>query len=383
LTVNRRLPIINKKQTLITSLFAGKLTMRKCKKCLLPEVVPGANLDEHGICEPCRLFEKSDTSQEESRRKDREADLEKALQECRGKGEFDCLVPLSGGKDSIYLLYKLKVEYGLNVLAFTTDINIPELAWQNIKRAVKKLDIHHISYTPSHSFYTKLFRYLLQNQEERGAVYTISYVYAPLFEGDAIKLALQKGIPLILAGYSPGQPDPERMFYEFSRKLICETDWTPPGLRESGVFTDTELSCFFNPHSYPPGTVFPRYLAPFHAWEYSQDFIMKELVKLGLVQGAKHANPIFTNYPINWLLMYSDLRHFGYNPYHPEFSALIREGKASLAYWKMMAPVVNFIIRRRIHLGRNVTQSLERLGLGAKDLKITRPKGAYDPVMPN
>jgi hypothetical protein len=355
--------------------------MRTCKRCLLPEVVPGANLDQHGICEPCREFNKVDVSKEESCRKEREADLERALQDCRGKGEFDCLVPLSGGKDSIYLLYKLKVEYGLNVLAFTTDINIPELAWRNIKRVIDKLDIPHLSYTPPHSFYTRLFRYLLQNQEERGAVYTVSYVYAPLFEGDAIRVALEKGIPLIMAGYSPGQPDPERMYYEFSRKLICETDWTPPELRKSDVFSEEELSCFFNPHRYPPGTVFPRYLAPFHAWPYSQEQIMKELLNLGLVQDAKHANPIFTNYPINWLLMYSDLRNFGYNPYHPEFSALIREGKASLTYWRVATPMVNFMIRNRMFLGSNVTRSLEWLGIGLDDLKITRPRGAYDPVV--
>ena len=70
---------------------------------------------------------------------------------------------------------------------------------------ITKLNIPHLSYTPPVNFYKKLFQYLLQHQEERGAVYTVSYVYAPLFEGDAIKLALEKKIPLILAGYSPGQ----------------------------------------------------------------------------------------------------------------------------------------------------------------------------------
>ena len=59
-----------------------------------------------------------------------------------------------------------------------------------------------------------------------------------------------KDIPLVLAGYSPGQPEPERMLYEFSRKMICETDWTPPELRRCGVFSEAELSCFFNPCKY-------------------------------------------------------------------------------------------------------------------------------------
>ena len=68
--------------------------------------------------------------------KSREADLEAALQACRGSAEYDCLVNLSGGKDSCYLLYRPKRDYSLNVLAFTTDMNVPEVAWDNIRRTI-------------------------------------------------------------------------------------------------------------------------------------------------------------------------------------------------------------------------------------------------------
>ena len=107
---------------------------------------------------------------------------------------------------------------------------------------------------------------------------------------------------------------------------------------------------------------------------------MKKVVSLGLVPSAKHASPVHSNYPINWLLMYSDLKHFGYNPYAPEFAALIREGKARRSEWKVMAPLVDFMIRRRIGPGREVTRSLDALSLKPDDLQITRPRGAYDPV---
>jgi len=353
--------------------------MKECKLCLLPGKVENSDIDSFGACRFCREYEKIDLNIEEEKRKEREKDLEQTLKDCRGESDFDCLVPVSGGKDSLQVLYKLK-KYGLRIIAFTTEINIPDIALNNIKRTLKKLDIVQYSYKPSDSFYKKMFKYLLQNQEERGAVYTISYVYAPLFEGDAIKFAMQNKIPLILAGYSPGQPEPERMLYEFSRKLICETEWIPPGLLESGILSEEELSTFFNPKSYPPNTKFPRYLAPFHAWKYNQDEVMKSVVKNGLVKTAKHASPIYSNYPINWLLMYSDLKHFGYNPYHPEFSALIREGKASRMYWKIMTPVVNFMIRNKVFLGKEVKNSLKWLELEEKDLKITKPRGYYDPV---
>ena len=347
--------------------------MRSCRNCLLPEAAPGAELDKAGLCSACRNLKPIDREPAEALRRVREADLEKALASCRGQASHDCLVPLSGGKDSVYLIHKLKVEYGLRVLAHTTDIDIGEVAWANIRRAVDKLDVEHVVYRPSMAFYLQLFRWLLMNQEARGAVHTISYVYAPLFEGNALQVATEKNIPLVLAGYSPGQPVPERMEYEFPRLAISEVDWTPPELRASGEFSEQDLARFWNPRRFAPGTRFPRYLAPYHAWPYDQDVIMKKVVELGLISSTKNASPVFSNYPINWLLMYSDLRNFGYNPYAPEFSALIRDGKANRQYWKLMGKVVDFITLNKLYLGRHVTKHMQWLGLRDEHLRITRP----------
>lgn len=356
--------------------------MSRCKACLLPATVPGADIDAAGVCAFCRIHDPGEEERSNSTREGYARDLEAALHACRGQGQYDALVCLSGGKDSCYLLYRLIREYGLNVLAFTTDVNIPDIAWSNIRRTVDFLGCDHLVYRPSDAFYRKLFRHLLNNQEARGAVYTVSYVYAPLFEGDALRVAMEKSIPLVLAGYSPGQPEPDRMVYEFSRKLICETAWTPPALLHSPEFTAAELSRFWDPHVYSAGARFPRYLAPFHAWPYDQDQIMKRVFELGLVARRSHASPIHSNYPINWLLMYSDLRHFGYNPYAPEFCALIRQGKASRLYWTFMAPFVDFMIRRKVLLGRTTVKQMRWLELKDDDLRITLPKGAYDPPLP-
>lgn len=358
-----------------------RIMMKKCKKCLLPDIVPGADIDASGECSFCRA--RSPNAHAASAASNYREDLEATLKAARHHpgSEYDCVVPLSGGKDSLYLLHRLKVDYGLRVLAFTCDIDLPPVAWANIRLALGKLDIDHVVFRPAYGFLTKLFRYLLSNQEARGAVYTVSYVYAPLFEGAAIRLALEKNIPLILAGYSPGQPEPERMLYEFDPALIRSEDWTPPHLVESGQFSADELAAFYNPLKLPRDTAFPRYLAPYHAWDYDQDQVIRKVTELGLVQRSSHANPIVSNYPINWLMMFSDLKHFGYNPYVPEFSALIREGKASRNYWRLATPLVNFMIRNKIGLGREVRRSMKWLNLAEADLRITLPRGAYDPPL--
>lgn len=355
--------------------------MIRCKKCLLPAIVPGSEIDAGGTCIHCRTYspERSQLSPIPGTRDD----LERTLREAKGASSsgYDCVVPFSGGKDSAFLLHRLKSEYGLRVLALTSDINLPPAAWSTIRTTLARLQIDHVIQSTTQHFVRKLFRYLLSNQEARGAVYTVSYVYAPLFEGDAIRLAIEKDIPLVLAGYSPGQPEPERMRYEFAPKLISEEDWTPPHLKESGAFTDEELGRFYNPNRIAKSARFPRYLAPFHAWDYDQNAVIQKVIELGLVKRAVHANPIVSNYPVNWLMMYSDLKHFGYNPYTPEFSTLIREGKASLRQWKLLAPIVDFMIRRRVLLGREVTKSLRWLDLHEGDLRITQPRGAYDPPL--
>jgi hypothetical protein len=356
--------------------------MRRCKRCLLPASVPGADLDAAGICAACRQPDPDRAARAEVARSRHEADLERTLEAARSAGErYDALVCLSGGKDSLYLLHRLAVDYRLRILAFTTDVDIPPIAWSNIRRTIARLGVDHLVYRPPDAFYRKLFRHLLCHQEARGAVYTVSYVYAPLFEGDALRVASDMRIPLVLAGYSPGQPDPERMEYEFPRAFIETVDWTPPALRGAEEFDESDLARFWNPAMRRASTPLPRYLAPFHAWRYDQDDIMRRVVAQGYAANARHASPIHSNYPINWLLMYSDLRHFGYNPYAPEFSDLIRSGKASRRYWSVMAPLVDRMIRHRVGPGREVTRSLRWLGLRARDLRITLPRGAYDPPM--
>jgi hypothetical protein len=98
---------------------------------------------------------------------------------------------------------------------------------------------------------------------------------------------------------------------------------------------------------------------------------MKKVVELGLVSNSRHASPVHSNCPLNWLLMYSDLKNLHYNPYAPEFCKLIREGKASRAHWRIGMPVVNAMIRTQTFLGSNVKSSLEWLDLDVDDLKIT------------
>ena len=72
--------------------------MRKCVRCLTPETVDTITFDEAGVCSVCRQIEfKKDKIDWEARGRA----LHELIAEYKGKGLYDCIVPYSGGKDSV------------------------------------------------------------------------------------------------------------------------------------------------------------------------------------------------------------------------------------------------------------------------------------------
>lgn len=214
--------------------------MKRCKTCLVPDNYPGADLQNSKMCHFCEEYKNHDFEKLEKERKPRERDLEQTLKSCKGAGQYDCIVLFSGGKDSAYLLHKIRTEYKLRVLAITIDAGgyTNDIALKNIRQTLSKLAVDHILYTPQVAFLKKLFKFLLQNQLETGAVRTVCYVCHPLAETFALNLAMEKGVPLILEGLSPGQPEPEIMLYEMPQAYIAGENWLPEKIRESGFFTE-------------------------------------------------------------------------------------------------------------------------------------------------
>ncbi|MCJ7635643.1 hypothetical protein MUP77_25035 [Candidatus Bathyarchaeota archaeon] len=112
--------------------------MRRCTKCILPETFPGIRFDEQGVCNYCRDYKKAEVKGEEA--------LKQILSKYRGKGEkYDCIVPISGGRDSAFTLHQIVKKYGMRVLALTVDSGaiMPE-GYRNIKRITEVLNVDHV-----------------------------------------------------------------------------------------------------------------------------------------------------------------------------------------------------------------------------------------------
>ena len=88
--------------------------MRYCKSCLYPETKPDLSFDENGICNACLNYNyRAEVDWDE--RKEEFLKIVKQYRSTDGSN-YDCIVPVSGGKDSHFQVWLLKKKYGMNPL---------------------------------------------------------------------------------------------------------------------------------------------------------------------------------------------------------------------------------------------------------------------------
>ena len=131
--------------------------LQYCSRCCMPETTEGIAFDEMGICKACR-------ASEEKMRIDwsaREGKLREILERAKRESgdNYDCMVPISGGKDSAFQLHVLTRVYGMKPLAVTFSHNwYSPTGWENLWNVVERLDVDHIMYTPKRSLVNRMAR---------------------------------------------------------------------------------------------------------------------------------------------------------------------------------------------------------------------------------
>jgi amino acid adenylation domain-containing protein len=168
-----------------------------CSVCGIGDDTPGVKLDEAEVCNLCRDFQQHAPRIEAYFRQRDELQEVIARAAQRKKGDYDCLVLLSGGKDSTYALYQV-IRMGFNVRAMTLDNGyVSPQARANIERVVNELGIEHefaaTEYMPQ-IFNDSLNRFSNVCQGCFKTLYTLS-----------LRRAAELGIPAIITGLSRGQ----------------------------------------------------------------------------------------------------------------------------------------------------------------------------------
>jgi amino acid adenylation domain-containing protein len=190
--------------------------IQNCVSCGLPSNYPSVGFDMHGVCDLCLSFE---NYQQKARKYFRHLkDLKSIFESASSQkgGQYDCIMLLSGGKDSTYALARL-VEMDLKVLAFTLDNGyISDEAKANIKRVVGTLGVDHV-FGETKAMNSIFVNSLKQHANECNGCFKTIYTLST-------KLAIEKQIPVIVTGLSRGQFFETRLTEELFRKPDIDFD---------------------------------------------------------------------------------------------------------------------------------------------------------------
>lgn len=198
--------------------------LRYCVRCCMPETNEGMAFDELGICKACR-------SSEQKMRinwHDRQAALYQIVERAKAESgnNYDCVVPISGGKDSAFQLHILVKVLELTPLAVTFSHNwFTETGRYNLSNILDRLEVDHIMYTPNRGLVNKLARKSLPMIGD-ACWHCHAGVWSFPFH-----VAVNFGIPLIIYGESPAEFSGRTTYWD--QELPGEKDFVKVGLLNS------------------------------------------------------------------------------------------------------------------------------------------------------
>jgi N-acetyl sugar amidotransferase len=164
--------------------------LKYCIRCVMPDTKPDLHIDGEGVCNACRSIEK----RKEVDWNQRKAELAEVLAKHRRNGSnWDCIVPVSGGKDSTYQVIRM-LQLGLNPLCVTSHTcDLSDIGRANIEN-LKRLGVDHVEFSPNPLVRAKLNRIGLTevgdiSWPEHVGIFTIP-----------VRAAVQFNVPLIVWG---------------------------------------------------------------------------------------------------------------------------------------------------------------------------------------
>ena len=164
--------------------------LKYCARCVMPHTKPDLHIDEAGVCNACRAYGQRSEVDWGRRREELLTLLEKYR---RHGSNWDCIVPVSGGKDSTYQVIRM-LQLGLNPLCVTsTTCDLAEIGRKNIEN-IKKLGVDYVEFSPNPVVRAKLNRIGLTqvgdiSWPEHVGIFTIP-----------VRAAVQFNVPLIVWG---------------------------------------------------------------------------------------------------------------------------------------------------------------------------------------
>jgi hypothetical protein len=296
----------------------------------LPETFPGIEFDEEGICQYCQRSPDPDKRLAQvARLRDK---FEQLVGEVRSRPGYHCLMAWSGGKDSTYTLWLLKKQYRLNVLAYTLDNGfVSPRAMKNMRVVAENLKIDHTIVKPSFDLLKQVFVASIQpgmyppKALERASGICNSCM--AIAKGIGLRIALEKEIPILAYGWSPGQIPLASSIFRFNPRLLrAMVDAAIEPLKD--VVGNQILPYFPSDSHLDSPRVVPHNVSPLAFLHFDEETALHCIDALAW-ERPDDTDPNSTNCLLNCLGNLIHEQQMGYHPYVMELAGLVREGYMS------------------------------------------------------
>lgn len=289
--------------TVILEMSSKLDELRWCSNCLAMSTRPRISFDERGWCNACRWMEQKQKLDWSSRQQALIRLLDKHRKQ---QGQFDCLVPVSGGKDGSYVAYNLKYRYAMNPLCLTVTPPLPLPLGEENLRAFVQSGYNHISVNPAYETMRLLNR---QGFVEMGFPY---YGWLIAIQSIPIRIALQMGIELIFYGedgeveYGGTTETAKNPIYDvrYMKKIYLEGGYEK--VLSGSALAEHHLNFF----RFPDETILSRSCLEVTHWSYFENWdpyrnylVAKEYC--GLMEAGETNSGTFTNFAQNDQALYA------------------------------------------------------------------------------
>lgn len=351
--------------------FVRSRLSKRCRTCAASERM--STLNAAGLCDAC-VAPPASRPESPTRNPEDPRRLAEILERHQNVGplRFDALGLFSGGKDSTYMLHRIRSEFPrLRILAYTIDNGfMSPVAKQNVENIIGKLGLDHVFVRPEGAFHRKLFRYCLTHLNADGGYGTMDFSDGEFMLDTARALAAEKRIPLILCGYSKYQVQNGLRLdtFESPRERECANRVETAGLRLADIFSEDEQRRWWHADSWPREQV-ARLLFPLYAWDLDEEHIKAAVAQWGLLS-EKEYSPIVTNHQLIPLIGVVDVHRFGYSSFEREFCRMIREGKADRKEWQPTFEFLEYSAKTGLFIKPLVAELLLQLDLTWDDVGV-------------
>jgi tRNA(Ile)-lysidine synthase TilS/MesJ len=339
-----------------------------CRTCVLNIASPQVP-SRDGTCQYCRMFQEHETTML-ARVQRLEGRFAGELEGRRGSGDYDCVVMVSGGKDSVMTLLKVARETSARPLALTIDNGFePQAAIENARRAASRLGVDWILERPAS--FSRVLRAALKSQVPTSICRFCSYMIV----NRGIRMARNVGAATIVTGWNKGQSDREPSRWPL---------WRLPEAALAGVLDEVGASTGLGLNDGENEDLLAGAgLAVMSPWIHENrkpDHIRTQLIhELDWVPTPSSYPRGSTSCNLNLLQVILSRKHFGYTHYDCEESSLINFGEKSRAeaIEVLSMPVDVGVVRQVLD---SLAMSLHDVGLNEAELQdLSRFLAAPEP----